>query len=278
MQLLKVGAVVTCIAWATLATPDVVVAGPFLHSESFDDPTWVANQPNNWQNFGGATITRALSGTGGITSQSGPAHATLTTGNGPFTRFGGYRNSFGPGFSASQSIYLDPSWLSNTGFDYSVAASKQDGSHLRDFIWHVGSLDGTSLLVNASNNTDSVFNAWKLQNENAGHNFEVNNAGWNTFENVFYDMNGNLAVDYNLYSDNGQLLYTVTRATNDTIAIDVGGNRYGWFTYNSISGLAIDSTALRQLPEPSSVALWGLMLSAMIAWGYRCRKSINPRW
>ena len=53
------------------ATALLAVAGyghaVVAHSEGFEDPAWVANMPDNWQNLGGATITRATSGTNGIT-------------------------------------------------------------------------------------------------------------------------------------------------------------------------------------------------------------------
>lgn len=253
------------------------VAAPY-HFEDFENPGWVANQTDNWQNSGG-TITRVPTGTSGIASSDGVAHATLTPGNGPFTRFGGYSSSFGTGFTASLDVYLNPAWGVGSGFDYSVAANNQSGSHLRDFIWHVGVVSGQGLLVNASNNTDFTFNSFKLLNENGGNNFEVTSAGWYTFEQVFYDLAGSLAVDFNLLDSGGNLLYSVTRTNAaDDIATIVGGNRYGWFTYNNVDGLAIDNTELRanlaaEVPEPASLAIWGLVSATGAAWSYRRRKA-----
>ena len=259
------------------ATALLAVAGyghaVVAHSEGFEDPAWVANMPDNWQNFSGATITRATSGTNGIASSDGAAHATLSVGSGPFTRFGGYSSDFGSGFSTSLDVYLDPTWSDGQGFDYSVAASNQAGGHLRDFIFHVGVVGG-ALLVNASNNTDATFNSFKLTNENGGNYHTLASAGWYTLQQMFRNDGGVLAVDMNLLDDGGNLLYSVTRTNAaDDIATTVGGNRYGWFTYNNIANLAIDNTALAatgaQVPEPGSLALIAL---GMVALGASARR------
>lgn len=124
------------------------------------------------------------------------------------------------------------------GFDYSVAASKQDGSHLRDYIFHVGKVIDTSaggaafIMINASNNTDFAFNEYKFLNENGGAYFTVTNTGWYTFRHVFYDNGGVLACDMQVLDSNGNVLWSVTRSNPaDLISTVVGGSRYGWFTY-----------------------------------------------
>ena len=232
------------------------------HFEGFEDSGWVAGASAlNWQNYG-STITRAASGTDGITSASGAAHAIIGTGSsGPFTRFSGYSSEFGDGFTASLDVYLDPSWADGTGFDFSVAACKQDGDHLRDFIFHVGVVDG-DLLVNASNNTNFAFNAWKLENENSGNYYTVDEAGWYTLQYVFRDEGGVLAVDLILLdSDQNVLLTNTLSNSGDLISTVVGGNRYGWFTYNTVSGLAVDNTQLvptSAVPEPTTLVIWGM--------------------
>ena len=77
----------------------------------------------------------------------------------------------------------------------------------------------------ASNNTAVAFNSFKLNSENAGHN------------------------------------HTVIRSNAaDDIATTVGGNRYGWFTYNNVADLAIDNPVHSgvSVPESASLALLGL--------------------
>jgi hypothetical protein len=240
-----------------LAGAQVAQAAP-VYFEGFEDPGWTAGLPNNWQNFDGS-IVRATSGTAGVPSYEGVAHALATGGaggaSGPFTRYGGYSSSFGVGFVTGMAVYLDPTWSNGTGFELSVAASNQAGAHLRDFIWHVGVVNG-EFWVNASNNTNFSFDAGKLLQ---GGQFDVDTAGWYTLENVFYDNGGALAVDFNLYGG-GNLLESFTRSNaGDLIASVVGGNRYGWFTFDNVGGgLAIDNVSLNALPEPGSLILIGL--------------------
>jgi hypothetical protein len=224
------------------------------HFEGFEDPAWAADtDAGNWQNYGG-TIVRVDSGTNGITSSSGNAHAVMN--GAAYTRFGGYSSDFGGGFTASMDVYLDPTWASGTGFDWTVAASRQTGDHLRDFIFHVGVVNG-NLLVNASNNSDWQFNSSKLLNNNNGNYYTVNTAGWYTLEHVFRDENGSLAVDLNLLNAAGDLLYSVTRSNAaDLIDTVVGGNRYGWAAYNNVPNLALDNVTL--VPEPATMVLLGL--------------------
>ena len=243
-------ALVSAALFAARANADIEV-----HYEGFEDPGWTAGG-DNWNEING-TINRVTSGTNGVTSADGAAHAVLSDpGNSAvFTRFGGYNSGFNGGYTASLDVYIDPTQFADgQGFDYSVATNDAAGNHRRDFIFHVGN-DTGSLLVNASNNTDFAFNAFKLNNENAGDNYTIGSAGWYTFEHQFYDNgSGELAVDMSLYNSAGSLLYSITRTNpSDLIGTTVGGNRYGWFTYNTIGNLAIDNTSLTYvIPEPSS--------------------------
>jgi hypothetical protein len=252
-----------------LAATAVAVASPaFAGNLTFDqgfevDTSGFFDGVQGAANYG--TITRVASGTGGISSSSGSFHALVAeTDSAPFTRFDGYRSNWSGGFTAAIDVYLDPdAFALGEGFDYSVAASRQAGSHLRDFIFHVTKDTNTGrLLVGGSNNTGFAPRE-DLEDLN---NFEVNSAGWYTFEhNAYENVSGDLAVDMNLRDSSGTLLFTETRSdSSDDIATIVGGNRYGWFTAVDVSGgLAIDNVSLSVVPEPLA-AIGGISLLSIV--------------
>ena len=222
-----------------------------------DADDWQANATA----YSYGVVNRVSSGTNGIISSAGAYHAILNTdgSNSPFTRFDGYRSVWPiNGWVASIDIYLDPNWADGSGFDYSVASSRLNGSHLRDFIWHVGVVTGSGLIVNASNNTDYEVNSYKLLNENSGNYHTITSSGWYKFEQVFRNNSGFLEVDFNLYNSNGDLVYSVSRSTSaDIIATVVGGNRYGWFTFINVDGgIAVDNVSLELSPLPTPIADW----------------------
>ena len=194
------------------------------------------------------SIDRVASTTNGIESADGDYHA-LVNGNdssAPFTRFAGYSDEWDGGYTAEVDVYLDPSWATGTGFDYSVAANGSDGNHQRDYIFHVTKDTSTgALLVSGSNNTNF---APREDLENINH-YEVTEAGWYTLQHSFYDNGGALAVDLNLLDADGDVLFTETRTNAaDTIGGAVGGNRYGWFTFVTVEDLAIDNHKLYMTP------------------------------
>ena len=257
-----------CVLMLPLLCAVLYAATPWaatIHEEDFENPAWVSGMTDNWQN----DVTRVGTGDNGIASSGGVGHGTVGVSSTRFTRFGGYSSVFGSGFSVCQDIYLDPTWDLEQGFDWSVAVSDQAGAHRRDFIWRVGVVDEIGLVVNASNNTDFGFNSFKLTTENSGNYYTVASAGWYTFESVFYDAGGLLFVDYNLYNSGGGLVHSITRGGNpaDVIATDIGGNRYGWMTYNNVDRLAIDNTLLKSsapIPEPTTLSLLALGLTGMV--------------
>ncbi|MBS3940497.1 MAG: hypothetical protein KG028_06010, partial [Actinobacteria bacterium] len=189
------------------------------------------------------TITRVTSGTGAVVSASGAAHAVVREsqpGSGPYSRLGGYRDTWVGTWGTSLSIHLDPAWASGAGFDYSVAASDSDGLHRRDFIFHVTSDEGV-LHIDASNNSDTG-GAPKPVASMSDASRTVEDAGWYRFDHVFRDQDGKLAVDLVVTPvAGGDAVFSTTRTTElDDIAA-VGGNRYAWFTLiEVIDGLAID--------------------------------------
>lgn len=172
---------------------------------------------------------------------------------GAYSVFDGYRDEWPGDYIADIDIYLDPStddFLDDRwGFDYIVASRESDESHLRDFVFHVGFVNG-ELLVNGSNNADRYTNESKLLNDNDGNYYTVTEAGWYTLQHSFYDDDGNLAVDLNLFDDSGLLLWTATRNTTDDIATTVGGNQYAWFSHvDAANGIEIDNHSLYQVSD-----------------------------
>jgi hypothetical protein len=167
---------------------------------------------------------------------------------GAFSAFDSYRSDWPGDYTAELDIYLDPETEDlqdeRWGFDYIVASNGTDGLHLRDFVFHVGLVEG-SLLVNGSNNADFYTNEYKLLNDNDKQYYPVIEAGWYTFQHFFYDDGGFLAVDLNLLDENGGLLWSATRATTDDIDSVVGGNRYAWFSHvDAENGIEIDNHRL----------------------------------
>jgi hypothetical protein len=233
-------------------------ASPVFQQGFETDTAGWFDSTNGWH----GTVSRVASGAGGITSHAGGYHAVFQQGStGPFTQFDGYRDVFPGTYSASVAIYLDTNWATGSGFDYSVASNGSDGNHQRDFIFHVARDTSTGgLLVGGSNNT--TFDP-REDLENINH-YVVPTSGWYIFEHVFREQSAALAVDLNLRSAAGALLFAETRFnSSDTIPGDVGGNRYGWFTNIDIAnGIAVDSVEL-DVPEPATMALLGTGLAGL---------------
>lgn len=241
-----------------------VASAEIGHFEGFEDSGWAANQTDNWQNFY-SEIERADSLTDGITSRTGNAHAIITNlgtaenvfgeqtlgAGGVYTRFGGYSSSFGSGFTARLDVYLDINWSEGEGLDYSVGINDSGGSHMRDYIMHIGVTD-QGLLVNSSCNSDLSFNEYKLENENDKAYGTITQTGWYTMEHKFYDDAGTVSVDTSLLDSTGDSVWSATIGSSDEVAT-AGGHRYGWFTFCNIDGLALDNTTV--VPEPTSLML-----------------------
>ncbi|MFC4228125.1 VCBS domain-containing protein, partial [Hoeflea alexandrii] len=195
---------------------------------------------------GWGVVSLVASGTNGIATEDGSGYALISeaAGNGPFTRFDGYRSDWTGDWTAEVKVYLDTTWANGTGFDYTVAASGTDGSHQRDFIFHVLKASDGSLYVAGSNNTDFAANDGKILG--IANKTEVTASGWYTLQHRFYEDGGVLKVDLNLVDGNGAVVWTETRTNAaDTIPGEVGGNRYGWFTFVDVpGGLAVDGLGL----------------------------------
>lgn len=189
-------------------------------------------------------ITRTATGTNGVTSSEGSWHAVATeVVSGPYTRFGGYSDSWPGTWTTETDVYLDTAWANGSGFEYSVAANGSNNAHRRDFVFHVTKdSDLGQLLVSGDNNAGFA----PSESLESGTHGVIATSGWYTLQHVFKDVAGVLAVDMNVLDSNGVVVFTTTRSdASDLIPSIVGGNRYGWFTDVTVTGgLNIDNSVL----------------------------------
>jgi len=109
-----------------------------------------ATDNGGWTLYGSSTITPSADGLSAIFT------GDASNGRGPYTLFDGMQYAFPQGgFKTEIQIYLDPSWSVGEGFDYSVALSRQNGDHLRDFVFHVAKQSTGDLLVGADNSSNN---------------------------------------------------------------------------------------------------------------------------
>lgn len=162
---------------------------------------------------------------------------TATISGYSFSYFGGtvsddtYRQTWPEhGYLTEIDVHLDPADMAvGDGFDLTVASSDSAGAHRRDFMFHVGKTASGDVLVNGSNNSDFTVNELKLRND--GTPAEITEAGWYTFQHVFYDLGGSLAVDLNVLDSGGEQIFTTTRNDPTDAISGIGGARYQWFTF-----------------------------------------------
>lgn len=237
-------------------------------SQDFENPAWVgglfpASPSLDWNEYN-SKIFRVPSGTGGIPSRSGAAHAVIDSTvlppspsdyTGALCRLGGPDGTFGAGFRMALDVYLDlndPSVSAATpttgyGWNLLCGASKPNRTLLRDFVFHTaayGMSSSNGIVVAASLTT----NGQRRNDLLSGAYYIVTNSAWYTFEAVFKDDgSGVLAVAMNLRDSSGGLLWTTTLSNPaDLIASVVGGNYALWFDYIAVNQLPIDNTLLER--------------------------------
>lgn len=260
---LAVACSLACTGLATTASSAVI--STVVYEEGFEVDV------GNWVPFGtNPEITRVASGTGGIPSAAGDWHAEV---GGAYTFFSG-TNTPGSkyGFITTIDIYLDVNggWDNDTRVDYSVAASRVTGDHLRDFIYAIGFYDdlavsgvgtGAGFAVSASNNAP-------------GNPVDSNRApvaltetGWYTFQHLFQEgADGALEVTMSVHNDQGSELGSwVLSNTNDDFDTVFGGSRYGWFLNNGFGVLAIDNVMMTVAPEPGKTVLLAVAMLGLLA-------------
>lgn len=234
-----------------------------FESPCFNPPYAPAPGELDWIRFY-SEMTRVATGTGGIVSPGGRNHVEVRpplagapfADSGAFTRLGGYRNAFGGGFTTAVDVYFDltdPRVVSRINADYgwdaTAGVNDQMGNFRRDFVFNTASNTNGQILITSTLNT--LFTP--LQDIATRPHFVVATSGWYTLQWVFRDAgDGTLAVDTNLRSSTGTLLFTRTlNVPADVIATQIGGNRYQWFIFVQSARLPIDNSRLNSgIREP----------------------------
>jgi len=283
-MLTTVKVTILLIAVAAMTTGPGVAFGANGYAEGFETSV------DSWTSYS-STLGRVASGTDGIASPEGSYHMKVTAptsgSTGAYTTLGGYSSDFGNGFTTSASVYIDLTdsgvATGDYGFDLSQAINGSDGNHAQDNIFHVGAVDinGTyEVLVNASQNSDASVNPYKLKNDQNGNYETIAESGWYTFEFDFAPNVANNSVDigFTVYDGNGDEFWTgvgnhsnqYELADNDPNLVEVGGNRYMWFTFIEADSLAVDDVT--QVPEPGSFLLLTLGGLGMLLFRRRGRR------
>jgi hypothetical protein len=181
---------------------------------------------------------------------------------GPFTRWGGYTQTFPAGGYRTQiDIYLDATWAashSDARFDFSSAVTNSTGGFLRDFVFNAGTNRTTDpgpagFFINASTNAgrSGAFpeNTCPAPGPTMPPNtcrapVHIITPGWYTFQQTFRNASGFLAVDFVIFPHGSSTPVPGAQWTiysGDAMA-NVGGNRYGLFANEEIPDLAIDNS------------------------------------
>ena len=177
--------------------PATAAPFPSPYLNGFENPGDATPNPSTLDPDTMFGVTRVASGTAGISSADGAWHATaptdLTAGGSIFTRLGGYQSVFpAGGFTTSIDIYLDMT-VSDPGedsrLDWSSAISNTAGGHRRDFIFSIGTNGTGGFVMSASNNSPG----WPANP--ARDPFTITTTGWYTYQSVFRNNAGVLAVD-----------------------------------------------------------------------------------
>jgi hypothetical protein len=274
MTLLALGVSVGLLALTASHTSADAPPGPFFQGFETSTSGWFDST-----NGGFGTITRRPSGyvnggyASGVSSAAGGFHARASGSSpcappapcfGPFTRWGGYNDTFpNGGYRTLIDIYFDVGWAAthpDIRFDFSSAINNSAGVFLRDFVFNVGtqlSGPGQFRIQSSTNATRSGANpnvpcpAPNTPPNTCRAPAFITTSGWYTFRHTFRNNGGFLAVDFDIFpASSSSAAASWTIQTGDcfspcvpapTFGV-VGGNRYGWFVNEEIPELAIDNS------------------------------------
>jgi hypothetical protein len=254
---------------ASLARADAP-PGPYFNGFETDTSNWfdstnggdgrLTMQPSGYTNGGGYASGIASATDSWHARVSGdPCVPPVTTCYGPFTRWGGYAQTFpAGGYRTQVAIYLDVAWASSSThsdarFDFSSSINNSAGVFLRDFVFNAGTnpagdSSAAGFYVNASTNAtrSGAYPENPCPAPSAAPNtcrtpVHITTSGWYTFRQTFYAAGSSLAVDFDIFNSSGGSVAHWTIYPGDAMT-GVGGNRYGWFVNEEIPDLAIDDS------------------------------------
>jgi hypothetical protein len=258
----------------------------------------------DWNNTSGTITQRANDFVNpgyadGIDSATGGFHARLDRGtcgleaggggntircSGPFTRWGGYGDTWNGPYQTQVDVYLDANYANDpanedsysgnlnlatdptnpsvkgTRFDYTSAINNNAGDHLRDFGFVAGTGQAgstcTGWTVNAQTNVNRI-NAFPDDASKAPAC--IGQSGWYTFKHSFSEnASHNLQVLMQIIPVGTNAPVAAWTIEADPIAT-VGCNRYGWFSNQEIFGLPIDNASMTggcAEPLPPTTGTW----------------------
>jgi hypothetical protein len=233
--------------------------GPYFNgfetslSSWFDSGGTIARQPSGYVSASGYA-SGISSATGSYHARLGldPGPVTCQSGSGPhlifggpFTRWGGYSETFPTGgYRTSVKIYLDVPYAQthlDTRFDWASVINYTDGTFLREFVFNVGT-DATGFVITAGNNASRCDADPYSNGADHAPKVSIATSGWYTFEHRFLDNNGVLQVIMRIIDSNNLVVGSWTRSDPSDVIGIVGGNRYGGFEQNEFPDLAIDDS------------------------------------
>jgi hypothetical protein len=262
-------------------------AGAYSNDFESDTAGWFNNsgtitqQPNGYLNPAYANGINSAAGVfharldrGACVTEAGGGGATIRC-SGPFTRWGGYGDTWHGPYQTQVDIYLDADYANDpanedsyggnacllttptdaacngTRFDYTSAINDYTGNHLRDFGFVVGTGQNGNTCTGWTVNAQMNVNRNSAFPDDASKDpFCITGTGWFTFKHSFFaNVDGNLEVLMEIIPvGSSTAIHHWNIVSSDSSGPDpistVGCNRYGWFSNQEIFGLPIDNAKM----------------------------------